>query len=300
MESDKMNKFHSDLFIYFCLSRVNQAASFVSSPLQSIISWIHLAAILRHPTYIGSHFWDQATAGRVRQQPGIDIASTNVSFNDSLKLLGVTLDATFSFDKHVSNVVRSCTFHTRDLRHIRPLLTVEAAKTAAAAIVGTRLDYCNSLLYGSMDRNLNRLQRAQNTLARVVLQAPRSASTNGLRQKLHWLPIRQRVVFKMATVTFKAKNLGQLVYLHNMLQEYQPTRTLRSSTAHLLHHPYASTSVSSRAFSVAAPTIWNQMTVNTRTANTLGTFKTRLKTELFTPAYPTIGQFGAFSASDSL
>jgi len=52
------------------------------------------------------------------------------------------------------------------------LLTVEAAKTAAAAIVGTRLDYCNSLLYGSTDRNLNRLQRAQNTLARVVLQAP--------------------------------------------------------------------------------------------------------------------------------
>jgi len=87
-------------------------------------------------------------------------------------------DVTLSFDKHVSNVVRSFTFHTRALRHIRPLLTV--AKTASAVIVGTRLDYCNSL-YGLKDRNLNRLQRAQNTLARVVLQAPRSASTNGLR-----------------------------------------------------------------------------------------------------------------------
>jgi len=74
--------------------------------------------------------------------------------------------------------------------------------------------------------------------------------------------------------------------LRDLLQEYQPTRTLRSSTAHLLHQPYAPTSVSSRTFSVAAPAIWNQLTVNTRTASTLGTFKARLKTELFTLAYP--------------
>jgi len=121
------------------------------------------------------------------------------------------------------------------MRYIRPLLTVEAAKTTAAAIVGTRLDYCNSLLYGSTDRNLNRLQRAQNILARVMLQAPRSTSTTGLRQQLHWLP-----VFKLAcTVTFKAKNFCRPAYLRDLLQEYQPTRTLRSSTAYLLHQPYA-------------------------------------------------------------
>jgi len=84
----------------------------------------------------------------------------------------------------------------------------------------------------------------------------------------------------MATITFKAKNLGQLTYLRDLLQEYQPTRTLRSSTAHPLHQPYAPTLVSCRAFSVAAPTVWNQLTVNTRTASTLGTVKARLKTEL--------------------
>jgi len=69
-----------------------------------------------------------------------------------------------------------------------------------------------------------------------------------------------------ATLVFKAKNLGQPAYLHDLLQKYQPTRTLRSSTAYLLglHQPYASTSVSSRAFSVAAPTVWNQLTVNTQ------------------------------------
>ena len=63
-----------------------------------------------------------------------------------------------------------------------------------------------------------------------------------------------------------SKNLGRPAYLRDLLQEYQPTGTLRSSTAHLLHQPYMPTSVSSRAFSVAAPVVRNQLTVNTRTA----------------------------------
>ena len=66
----------------------------------------------------------------------------------------------------------------------------------------------------------------------VSLQAPSSASTTGLWQKLHWLPVRQRIIFKMATVTFKARNLSQPAYLHDLLQEFQPTRTLCSSTLH--------------------------------------------------------------------
>jgi len=85
---------------------------------------------------------------------GINITGTNVCFNNSLKSLGVTFDATLSFDKHESNVVRTCTFHTRVLRHIRLFLTVEAAKTHVAPITGIRLDYCNSLLLGSTERNL--------------------------------------------------------------------------------------------------------------------------------------------------
>jgi len=64
----------------------------------------------------------------------------------------------------------------RALRHIRLLLTTDAAKTIASAIIGARLDYCNSLLYGSSARNLERLQKVQNQLARVVLQLPWSAS----------------------------------------------------------------------------------------------------------------------------
>ena len=65
-------------------------------------------------------------------------------------------------DRHVSSVVSSCNFHTRALRHILPRLTLDAAKSVAVSIIGARLDYCNSLLYGTSQRNLDRLQRVQN------------------------------------------------------------------------------------------------------------------------------------------
>jgi len=61
------------------------------------------------------------------------------------RLLGVTLDSSLAFDKHVTNILRTRTFHNRALRHIRPLLTLEAAKASALSIVGSRLDYCNIL-----------------------------------------------------------------------------------------------------------------------------------------------------------
>ena len=72
----------------------------------------------------------------------------------AVKLLGVTLDSTLRFDKHVADVVRQCHYHIRALKHIRPLLTLEASKTFAVSIVGSKLDYCNCVLYGISQTNL--------------------------------------------------------------------------------------------------------------------------------------------------
>jgi len=130
---------------------------------------------------------------------GVRVAGSTVTFADAVKLLGVSLDSTLTFNQHVTNVVRAYTYHTRALRHIRPLLTVDAAKTTASAIIGAMLDYCNSLLLGASEYYLDRLQRVQNRLARVVL--PFSAGATEARRELHWLPIRERTTYKFATIT---------------------------------------------------------------------------------------------------
>ena len=109
----------------------------------------------------------------------------------------------------------------------------------ATASIGARIDYCNSFLYGTTERNLNRLQKVQNATARIVHQASFQTSATALRQQLHCrLPIRQRSTYKLATLTFRAKYRWTPLYLHEQLRDHQVARALRSTTAPLFYRPF--------------------------------------------------------------
>jgi len=111
------------------------------------------------------------TASRLRSVDtagGVKLAGTSLQFSDTVKLLGIVLDQALSMDRHVSSAVTSCNFHIHALCHIHPRLTLSAAKSVAVSIIGACLDYCNSLLCGTSQRNLDRLQHVQNSLACVV------------------------------------------------------------------------------------------------------------------------------------
>jgi len=102
--------------------------------------------------------------GTTVQLKSADAATTTVSISGAslpilkeLKSLGVILDDHLRFDSHVRAVVKACGYHTHALRHVRHLLTTELATTIACSIVATRLDYCNSLLYGAPEATLDKL-----------------------------------------------------------------------------------------------------------------------------------------------
>ena len=86
--------------------------------------------------------------------------------------LRVNFDESFTFKQHISKTCRCCFYHIRDLRRIRRFLSLSVAKTIATALVSSRLDYCNSLLYNIANKDIARLQRVQNCLARVVKRSP--------------------------------------------------------------------------------------------------------------------------------
>ena len=71
------------------------------------------------------------------------------------------------------------------------------------AFVASRFDYCNDLLYGVSDRLMLRLQTVQNAAARPVTGVPRCEDISPILQQLHWLPVRQRILFKMAVLVFQ-------------------------------------------------------------------------------------------------
>ena len=111
--------------------------------------------------------WDSSTA-TVRRHP--DCCWHCRLFAAGFNALGVVIDDHLRSDRHVSAVACECMYHARALRHVHRVLSTETAKTIACSIAASRLDYCNSLLFCAPASTVDKLQCAQNVLARVVLQ----------------------------------------------------------------------------------------------------------------------------------
>ena len=162
----------------------------------------------------------------------INILGNQVSPAQSVRNLGVVFDSNFTFSNHVSQVIKSTRVQARDLYKICPLLDLNTSVLLANALVSSRLDYCNSLL-SLTDYELRRLQLVQNSLCRVVTRSSKSSHITPQLKKLHWLPVRYRVQFKIGLITYKILTQGQPVYLRGLIHPYTSFRNTRRSTPKL-------------------------------------------------------------------
>ena len=139
----------------------------------------------------------------------------------------------------------------------------------------------NSVLFGTSQSNILKLQRIQNHLSKLVTQNYRISSSATL-QSIHWLPIKHRIKFKIASLTYKLLHSQTPSYLASTLHKHNPVRDLRSGNLDLLHQPSVSSAIGSRAFHVAAPTIWNNIPIHIRHSQSITSFCRHLKTYYFT------------------
>ena len=120
---------------------------------------------------------------------------------------------------HVSNIARTCYFELRHLASIRRFLTITATATCVSAFVLSRIDYCNSLLFGSTHDVTSHLQRIQNYAARVILRLPKSSSITTHLESLHWLPVKVRSIYKIACLCYHCHSSTAPSYIADILHK---------------------------------------------------------------------------------
>jgi hypothetical protein len=217
----------------------------------------------------------------------LQIGSATVTATEKAKNLGIIFDREMNLKLHTNNICKSGFYHVKNLASIRNSLDEGSASIAAHAFITSKLDYGNSLLYGLPNTQIHKLQLVQNATARVVAKLRKYDRITAVRKKLHWLPIRARIEFKILLLTWKSRHKMAPKYLSDLLVENACTRDLRTDIQHKYIIPTTkNVTCGDRAFEKAAPTLWNALPPRLQIIDKLECFKRNLKTHLFTKYYP--------------
>lgn len=220
------------------------------------------------------------------QYSSINVGDECINASSSVRDLGVIIDHELKLKEHVHQIVKKSYSLIRWIKSIREYLTISATKSLVHAIIVSRLDYCNSLLFGISETLLDELQRVQNAAARLILGLRKRDHISGALKSLHWLPIRHRIKYKLAVITYKVLNTGSPSYLRELLTVKEAPRTLRSNRRLLLEVPRTKLKTAGdRAFQTSAPTVWNSLPEHLKNCKSVELFKKQLKTHLFSLAY---------------
>ena len=216
----------------------------------------------------------------------IEVDGTLIHKVKHARNLGVFFDEKLTMEHHVKKICQKGYFHLKNIASLRNSLNKKDTEKLIHAFISSTLDYGNTLLYGTAQIHLNKLQVLQNSAARVVEKLKKYDHITETLIHLHWLPIRARIVFKILLYTWKALNNLAPPYIRNMLEIQADTRALRNRKGILLKIPkFNRTTLGGQAFSVVAPTLWNQLPCDLRSTDSENIFRNKLKTLLFKKSY---------------
>jgi hypothetical protein len=278
----------TQLYLSFHPNQIQQALSQMEACIEEIRLWMNMNFLKLNEGKTEFVFFHSMHHKLNLSDYKLHIGKDTIGPTNYVKNLGVSMDLTLGMDRQVAQIIRSCYCHIRGIWKIRKSLTEDATKQLVHAFVASRLDNANSLLYGLPDTLLDKLQVVQNNAARVIKQLKRSDHITPTLKMLHWLPIKSRIVYKIALFVYKALHGEMPEYITDMINLYCPPRTLRSSIMINLAVPETKPHLKyygCRSFYHAAPAIWNGLPMNLKNAENTNVFKKGLKTYLFEKAY---------------
>ena len=210
--------------------------------------------------------------------------------SESVRNLGVIFHSQMTMAEHVNTVTRNCFYQLHQLRFIRRSLLPDTAKLLIHAFISSRVDYCNSLLFGATATVARKLQAVLNASARYISRLRRFDHISSvLKNELHWLPVEYHIRYKLALLVYKCLHGAGPTYLAERCTSLTETtlhHQLRSVAQGSLQQPRTRTHFGSRSIMSCGPEVRNSLPPAVHDVTlTLNNFKTRLKYYLFCTAY---------------
>lgn len=198
-----------------------------------------------------------------------------IRFVSTIKNLGFLLDSTLTMSNQIMSLKKTCFNTIRKIAKIRFLLSKDHLKTIVNSLVVSCLDYNNALYFGISQKLELQLQQIQNAASKLVMGKYKYSHMEDDLNKLHWLTIKKRIIFKIALLVFKSLHGLAPPYLQELFGYIAHGNSVR------LDVPTTRSRLGSRAFSVIGPRIFNSLPDFIKQSSDLTAFKKSLKTYLF-------------------
>jgi hypothetical protein len=189
------------------------------------------------------------------------------------KNLGFTLDSSLTLDPQIRKLKVANCHKLRNIAKMKYFLSEDQMQTIVQSLVISSLDYCNAIYYGANKSVLKQLQSLQNRACRIIKGLKRREEVDHHLKELHWLKVQERIEFKIILLTFKS--------LHGLAPSYLSGLIKYNSGGGRDVSLFCPTDNSPRAFSMAAPRLWNDLPLEIKECMDIKVFKSKLKSHLF-------------------
>ena len=215
----------------------------------------------------------------------IKVGQSHVTNANKARNIGVIFDRNMLMKEHIQATCQKSHFHLHNIGLIRKYLTQDSCETLMHSLISTRLDYCNSVLSNLPTSSLKPLQRIQNSAARIVSLKPKRSHITPVLSSLHWLPVKQRIMFKVLLIIFRCIHNTAPSYLCDLITASKPKYRTRSASHLSLDYKTPQSNYSARAFSIYGPMLFNALPPAIRNITDFNFYKDNLKTFLFNAAF---------------
>ena len=247
----------------------------VANCLRQVIHWSHEHFMKINPDKTELLLLRPPSLNKEVVINGILFDDQCIRFSEKVKNVGVVLDKNLSMDQHINDVVSHCYKIIRDISRIKKYIQRSHLEQLVHSGVTSRLDNCNSLFANLNKENIFKLQKVQNSAARLILGKRRRDSASLALKELHWLNIEARITFKILLLVFKVLK-GKV----NMKLTYKSFNG-RPEDYLMLDTPNFNTRYGKRLFEYNGSRLWNALPVNVRMEEDIAKYKKNVKTILF-------------------
>ena len=215
--------------------------------------------------------------------PLIHVGEDQITHVTSVRNLGVIFDSNWKMDMQITKAYQNAYYHLHNIRRIRKFLSQEATCTIIHAFITRQIDYCNSLMNGLPENLIKKLQRVQNTAARLVFNLRKYDRITPALVTLHWLPVKYPIEFITLLIVFKGLHDKAPIYIQEMITPSKSKGySIRSNEERVVKAPkFKHDTFGKHAFAVYGPLAWNCLPKEIRLYDEIEAFKRNLKTHLF-------------------